>query len=394
MRNFKFYTPTKIYFGTDAESFIGEDLKGRGATKVLIHYGSERVRKNGLFDKVAAQLEAAGIDYVALGGVQPNPTIQLARRGIELCRKEGVDFLLAVGGGSVLDSTKAIRLGLSQDIDPWESITKGINPAHPFPMGCVLTMAAAGSEMSNSCVLTDAERHLKRGCNFDGNRPDVAFMNPENTLSTPAYQTAAGITDIMMHSMERYLTNEPATPLTDAVCLGILRTVKEEGAALMKDLNNVELRGEIMWAGTISHNNLTELGRAKRTFTAHRIEHDISGVHDVTHGAGLAVVFPAWCLAEALYGPERFYSLMHELWDAPQADTEEEMLESVKAGVANMRAYYKSLGMPTTMAELGVSPDEYEYISGLTTGGGEILAPSFRGKLTQQDIIEIYKLAE
>ena len=394
MRNFTYYTPTKIYFGDDAEMHVGEDLKKRGATKVLIHYGSERIRKNGLFDRVACQLDEQGIAYVALGGVQPNPTIQFARQGIELCRREGVDFLLAIGGGSVLDSTKAIRLGLSLNIDPWEAITKGISPDNPVPMGSILTMAAAGSEMSNSCVLTDEERHLKRGCNFDGNRPTVAFMNPALTATTPAYQTAAGITDIMMHSMERYLTNEPATPLTDAVCLGILRTVKEQGALLMKDLTNVELRGEIMWASSISHNNLTELGRAKRTFTAHRIEHDISGVHDVTHGAGLAVVFPAWCLAEAPYGVERFYSLMHELWDAPEADTESEMLESVKAGVENMRAYYRSIGMPTHMSELGVDPSEYEYISGLTTNGGTLEAPSFRGKLTQQDIIDIYRLAE
>ncbi len=394
MRNFTFYTPTKIYFGDDAEMHVGEELKKRGAKKVLIHYGSERIRGNGLFDSITAQLDAQGIGYVALGGVQPNPTIQLARKGIELCRAEGVNFLLAVGGGSVIDSTKAIRLGLSLGIDPWEAVTKGIRPENPVPMGTVPTMAAAGSEMSNSCVMTDTESHLKRGCNFDENRPEVAFLNPALTVTTPAYQTAAGITDIMMHSMERYLSNEPATPLTDAVCLGILRSVRDEGALLMKDLTNVELRGEIMWASSIAHNNLTELGRSKRTFTAHRIEHDLSGVHDVTHGAGLAVIFPAWCLAEAPYGAERFYSLMHQLWDAPEADTETGMLESVKQGVENMRAYFRSIGMPTRMGELGIDPSEYEYISGLTTNGDTFRLPSFRGGLTQKDIIEIYKLAQ
>lgn len=394
MKNFCFYTPTKVYFGDDAEQHVGEELAARGATRVLIHYGSERIRRSGLLGSITSQLDSRGITWVTFGGVQPNPTIQLAREAVEFCRREGVDFLLAVGGGSVLDSTKAIRLSLALGVDPWEAVTKNLRPERPFPMACIPTMAAAGSEMSNSCVMTDAERHLKRGCNHDENRPDVAFMNPALTVTTPAYQTAAGITDIMMHSMERYLSNEPATPLTDAVCLAILRTVREQGALLMKDLSNVELRGEIMWASAIAHNNLTELGRAKRTFTGHKIEHDISGVHDVTHGAGLAVVFPAWCLAEAPYGVDRFYSLMRGLWDAPEAEGEAARLEAVRQGVANMREYFRSIGMPVTMGELGVDPSEYELISGLTTNGGTAKVASFRGQLTQQDIIDIYRLAE
>lgn len=391
MRSFTFYTPTKVFFGEDAESHIGPALKAYGAKKVLIHYGSDRIKKTGLFDKVTDQLRSVGIDYVELGGVEPNPKISMVRRGIELVKKEGVDFILGIGGGSVSDSAKGIRLGLSLDMDPWEALVSGKVAEHPFPMGLVLTISAAGSEMSNSLVLSNEELHLKRGANNDGNRMEFAFMNPANTLTTPPFQTAAGVTDIMMHTMERYCTNEPATPLTDALAIAILKTVKEYGKRVYEHPDDLEARGEIMWASTVSHNNLTELGRAKRTFTGHRIEHDISGVHDnVTHGAGLATVFPAWCLYEAPCDYGRFASLMREVWDAKSTDD----AEAVKEGVANMRAFYKSIGMPTTMSELGVDPSEYEYISGLTTNGGANPIPSFRGVLTQEDIINIYKLAE
>ena len=391
MLPFTYYTPTKVYFGADAEDHIGADLKSRGATKVLIHYGSERIKKDGLFDRVVGQLDGAGIAWVELGGVEPNPKVTLVRKGIELCRAEGVDFILGVGGGSVADSCKAMRLGLALDVDPWEAVTKNMVPAKPFPMGIVLTMAAAGSEMSNSCVLSDAGAHLKRGCNHDANRPEVAFMNPANTLTVPPYQTAAGVVDIMMHTMERFLFNAPETPLTDAIAVAILRTVRDCGTRLIAEPFDLDARADVMWASSLAHNNLTECGRGK-TFTAHKIEHDISGAHDnVTHGAGLAVVFPAWVLYEYKCDVDRFADWAVRVWDAEMHEDKE---QTVLEGVEKMRAYFRSLGMPTHMSELGVTPDEYEYISGLTTNGGANTIPSYRGALTQEDIIAIYKLAE
>ena len=391
MKPFTYYTPTKVFFGEDAESHIGEALKSRGVKKALLHYGGGSIKKIGLYDKVVSQLNEAGTPFVALGGVEPNPKIGLVRKGVELCRAEGVDFLLGVGGGSVSDSCKAIGMGLATGLDPWEVVVKNIAPEHPFPMGLVLTISAAGSEMSNSCVITNEESNLKRGCNHDANRPAFAFLNPANTLSVPKYQTAAGVVDIMMHTMERYLTNEPETPLTDRIAEGLLKTVKEYGARLMEDPQDLEARAQIMWASTLGHNDITGCGRNK-TFTAHKIEHDLSGVHDnITHGAGLAVVFPAWVRYEYKHGVDRFYQWAVHVWDAaPGEDKERAILE----GIDHMVDFFRSLGMPTTIGELGVKPEEYETISKLTTDGDSKKLASFGGPLTSAEIREIYRLAE
>ncbi len=391
MKSFTYYTPTKVFFGEDAESHIGEALKGYGVKKVLLHYGGGSIKRIGLYDKVVAQLNGAGIPFVEVGGVEPNPKISLVRKTVELCRAEGVDFLLGVGGGSVSDSCKAVGLGLATGLDPWEAVVKNIVPEKPFPMGLVLTIAAAGSEMSNSCVITNEEKHLKRGCNHDANRPTFAFMNPANTLSVSPFQTAAGVVDIMMHTMERYLTNEPDTMLTDRIAEGLLRTVRECGARLMKDPADLEARAQVMWASTLAHNDLTGCGRNK-TFTVHKIEHDLSGVHDnITHGAGLAVMFPAWVRYEYRNGLHRFAQWAVNIWDAaPGDDPEQTILE----GVENMVSYFRSLDMPTTMEELGIKPEEYAYISQLTTDGDSKKLPSFGGPLTSREIQEIYRLAE
>ena len=302
-----------------------------------------------------------------------------------------MDFLLGVGGGSVSDSCKAVGLGLATGRDPWEAVVKNIVPEKPFPMGLVLTIAAAGSEMSNSCVITNEEKHLKRGCNHDANRPTFAFMNPANTLSVSPFQTAAGVVDIMMHTMERYLTNEPDTMLTDRIAEGLLRTVRECGARLMKDPADLEARAQVMWASTLAHNDLTGCGRNK-TFTVHKIEHDLSGVHDnITHGAGLAVMFPAWVRYEYRNGLHRFAQWAVNIWDAAPGDNPE---QTILEGVENMVSYFRSLDMPTTMEELGIKPEEYAYISQLTTDGDSKKLPSFGGPLTSREIQEIYRLAE
>jgi alcohol dehydrogenase YqhD (iron-dependent ADH family) len=258
-------------------------------------------------------------------------------------------------------------------------------------MGAVLTLAAAGSEMSDSCVLTNEEAGLKRGINGSHNRMTFAFMNPVNTVSVPAWQTAAGTVDIMIHTMERFLTDEEATPLTDNIAVGIMRRVIECGATLRDDPSDIAARADMMWASSLAHNDLTGCGRHK-TFTAHKIEHDFSGLHDnITHGAGLSVIFPAWVMHEYKMGPERFAEWAVRIWDAEPG---EDLEATIKDGVRRMRTFYKSLGMPVTIEELGITPDEYEKLADLTTSCGTKTLPSFGHALTKADIIDIYRLAE
>lgn len=392
MDSFVYYAPTKVFFGRDAESHIGEALKSRGYKKILLHYGGGSIKKNGLYDRVTAELNRAEIPFIEIGGVEPNPKVELVREAVKVCRREGVDFILGVGGGSVSDSAKAIALSVNSELDPWEVIITNTAPAKPLGMGLVLTIAAAGSEMSNSCVITNGELNLKRGCNNDQNRPVFAWMNPENTLTVPAYHTAAGAVDIMIHTMERFLTSDPVTPLTDSIAVGLLRSVIDSGNKLAKNPSDYEARSEIMWASSLAHNDLTGCGRNK-TFTAHKIEHDLSGMHDsITHGAGLAVVFPAWCTYSYKDGIDRFYEWAVRVWDAKKCDDKG---KTILEGIANMKKTYISWGMPATMAELGVKPEEYEAIASLTTANDTSKTVSFGGKrLGTKEIIEIYKLME
>ncbi|MEG1642011.1 MAG: iron-containing alcohol dehydrogenase [Synergistaceae bacterium] len=392
MNSFVYYTPTKVFFGEDAESHIGEALKSYGATKVMLHYGGGSIKKNGLYDRVVAELNKAEIPFVDFGGVEPNPKVELVREAVKVCREAGVDFILGVGGGSVSDSAKAISFAVPSALDAWDIIVNNMPPKKPIGMGLVLTIAAAGSEMSNSCVITNGATNLKRGCNNDQARPVFAFLNPKNTLTVPAYHTSAGAVDIMMHTMERYLTSDPDMPLTDSFAEGLLSSTIESGNRLSVNPNDTEARGEIMWASSLAHNDITGCGR-NRTFTAHKIEHDISGYHDeVTHGAGLAVVFPAWCKYSYKDGIDRFYKWAVKVWGAGQNENKE---EAILEGIKNMQNCYKNWGMPITMAELGVKPDEYETIANLTTSNDSVKLKSFGGKLLgTKEIIEIYKLME
>ena len=397
MKSFTLYTPTRIFFGEDADSNIGPALSSYGFKKVMIHYGSNRVVNNDLMKKVTDQLDQAGIAYCELGGVEPNPKITLVRKGVEFAREQQVDFILGIGGGSVCDSSKAIALGLATGMDPWDVISNGVKPEKPFPVGVVLTMAAAGSEMSNSCVITNSELSLKRSTNQDANRMLVAFMNPRNTITVPPFQTAAGSVDMMMHTMERYLTDEPATPLTDGIAVSLLRTVREQTELVVKDPSNVEARGELMWASSLAHNCLTGCGR-NMTFTVHKLEHDFSGFKDsITHGAGLAVLFPAWVLHEYKHGIDRFYTWARDVWDADPdgtAATDEQKEQAILAGVSNLKKTYSSWGMPSTLADLGISPSDYETVANLTTNNGTKTIPSFGRQIGKEEILEIYKLAE
>ena len=288
MNNFTFYAPTKVVFGKGTESQVGALVAAQNCKKVLLHYGSGSVKKTGLLDRVKKSLDESGISYVELGGVVPNPRLSLVREGIALCKKEGVDFLLAVGGGSVIDSAKAIGYGCANDFDVWDIFERKNQPKACLPVGVVLTIAAAGSEMSNSAVITNEDGWKKRGSNSDTCRPKFAIMNPELTMTLPEYQTMCGSTDILMHTMERYFTSQGNMELTDSIAEGLMRTVISNTKILLKNPKDYDARAEIMWASSLSHNDLTGLGNGGNDFASHRLEHELGGMFDVAHGAGLA----------------------------------------------------------------------------------------------------------
>ncbi len=398
MQSFIYNTPTKIIFGIDAETHIAEELTRLKVKKVLLHYGSDRIKNNGLFSKVVDQLDKADIEYIELGGVQPNPKIELVREGVELCKQNDVDFILAIGGGSVVDSSKAMAIGLATGLDPWKVITDHIVPKDEFKIGVVLTIAAAGSEMSSSVVITDPERNLKRSTSLETIRPAIAFMNPQNTVSVSPFQTAAGSVDILMHTMERYLTDEAPTPLTDALAEGLVRCVIEQTNRVLANPEDIDARAEIMWASSLSHNGLTGCGRSM-TFTAHKIEHDLSGFKDeITHGAGLAVVFPAWCEYERKRRIERFYTWAKNMWgvdkDGLCAGDEEKMDEAILEGIQTMKETFKSWNMPQNLDDLGIKPADYDTVIALTTENNTRQIPSFGRFIGADEIREIYSLME
>ncbi|NBI83876.1 iron-containing alcohol dehydrogenase [Clostridiaceae bacterium] len=390
MNNFVFCTPTKVIFGKGIEPTIGEHLRSFGAEKVLLHYGGGSAKRSGLLDQVTASLESAGLPYVELGGVAPNPKLSLIRKGIALCREEGVNFLLAVGGGSVIDSAKAIGVGLANGCDPWDFIESKTAPAKCAPVGVVLTLSAAGSEMSNSDVITNDENQLKRGITSEAVRPVVAFLNPENTYTVSKFQTGCGIVDTMMHTLERYFTGDSDCDLTDRLAEGLLIAVRDAGRAAIANPEDYNARATLMWASSLSHNDVTGCGK-NRKFPVHKIEHDISGVHDnVAHGAGLAVLFPAWAEYVLQYDVMKFAQLAARVWGVEMNFDHPEV--TAREGIRAMRAYFREIGMPTTMGELGISPDGYEEIVEKTTLGGTVLKSYL--PLGREEILEIYRLAE
>lgn len=390
MNNFTFCTPTKVIFGRDIEGSIGETLRGYGAGKVLVHFGGGSVKRSGLLQKVTASLDAAGLPYVELGGVEPNPKLSFIRKGIELCRAEGVDFLLAVGGGSVIDSVKAIGVGLANGCDPWDFIVSGTAPAKCTPLATVLTIAAAGSEMSNSDVITNDETQLKRGITSEAVRPVVSFLNPENTFTVSKFQTGCGIVDTMMHTLERYFTGDADCDLTDRLAEGLLIAVRDAGRAAIAKPDDYHARATLMWASSLSHNDLTGCGK-NRKFPVHKIEHDISGVHDnVAHGAGLAVLFPAWAEFVMEHDLMKFAQLANRVWGVEMNFDHPEV--TAHGGIRAMRAYFKEIGMPTTMGELGLKPEDYDEIIAKTTANGNKVKSYV--PLGREELLAIYKLAE
>ncbi len=357
MFDFKYFTPTKVIFGKNTESKVAELVKEFGGTKLLIHYGGGSVVRSGLLKRVTDCLDAAGIGYVTLGGAVPNPHLGLVYEGIELCKKENVDFLLAVGGGSAIDSAKAIGYGLANEGDVWDFYDYKRQAKGCLPLGVILTLAATGSEMSDSSVITKEEGLVKRGYSSDYARPKFAIMNPELTMTLPDYQTACGCTDIMMHTMERYFTNGGNMEITDALAEGLLRTVKKNALTLCKNPKDYDARAEVMWAGSLAHNGLTGCGNDGGDWMTHKLEHELGGLYDVAHGAGLAAIWGTWARYVYKNCLPRFVKFALNVMEVENKGSDEEI---ALAGIEAMEDFYRSINMPTNLRELGVEPTEDE----------------------------------
>ena len=389
MNNFTFYSPTCFVFGKDAENQAGGLVKRFGGSKVLIHYGGGSVVRSGLLGRVKASLEAENIPYFELGGVQPNPRSGLVYKGIELCRKENIDFVLAVGGGSTIDSSKAIAAGTVYSGDFWDFYSgKYIEQA--LPVGTVLTIAAAGSEGSPDSVITKEEGMFKRGATGDAIRPKFSILNPALTQTLPPYQTAAGITDIMAHLYERYLTNTKEVEVTDRMIEALLLTMVHEGPRVIADPNNYEARANIMWAGMMAHNNSCGVGRSQ-DWNSHDIEHELSATYDCAHGAGLAVTMPAVFTYVMNHDVMRFAQVAVRVWGCQMDFAHPEV--TAKAGIEALRSFLISIGMPKNFAELGAKEEDIpQMVESLCRGNGRDGKLHGFVELDEADCTNIYKL--
>jgi alcohol dehydrogenase YqhD (iron-dependent ADH family) len=389
MNNFTFYSPTYFAFGKDEESKTGKLVKRFGGNKVLIHYGGGSVVRSGLLDRVKASLKEEGIEFVELGGVMPNPRSGLVYEGIDLCRKEKVDFILAVGGGSSIDSAKAIAAGTVYEGDFWD-FYQGKPVSKALPVGTVLTIAAAGSEGSPDTVITNENGMLKRGASGESLRPVFSILNPALTETLPAYQTACGVTDIMAHLFERYFTTTEEVETTDRMIEGLLLAMIHEAPRAIKDPNNYQARANIMWAGMMAHNNSVGVGRAQ-DWASHGIEHELSAVYDCAHGAGLAVVFPAWMTYNMKHDVNRFAQLAVRVWGCQMDFAHPE--NTAKAGIEALKRFFKSIGMPLTFAELGAKEEDIEKMAHTACyGNGNKGTIGGFVKLDENDVINIYRL--
>lgn len=392
IKDFNFYSPTQVVFGKSAEEQLAALVKRYGGTRVLVHYGGGSARRSGLLDKVFGLLSDAGIGYVELGGVVPNPLLSLVKDGIALCRKEKIDFILAVGGGSVIDSAKAIAYGVPYDGDPWDFWDGKAVPQSSLPVGTILTIPAAGSEMSDSCVVTRDEDQNKRGFNNDLCRCKFAIMNPERTYTLPPYQTAAGATDIMMHTMERYFSRYEGMTLTDSIAEALLRTVKDSVFEVLKNPADYRHRAQIMWAGSLSHNNLTECGLEK-DFATHRLEHELSALFGVTHGAGLAAMWGSWARFVMPKHVSRFVQYAINVMGVTNDLTDPE--GTALRGIEATERFFHAIGMPTSIHELlgrKVTDDEIALMVRKCSRGGTITLGSIE-KIGPKEMETIYRMA-
>ena len=387
MNNFQFYSPTEFVFGKDTEAQVGTLVKKHGGTKVLLHYGGQSAVRSGLLGRVKQSLAEQNIPFVELGGVKPNPRDTLVYEGIGLCRSEKVDFLLAVGGGSVIDSAKAIAMGVPYEGDFWDFYS-GKNPSAALPVGTVLTIAAAGSEGSGDSVITKEDGGLKRGAGSDLIRPRFSVLDPALTCTLPPYQTACGATDIMAHVFERYFTNTTEVEITDRLCEAVLLTMVKETPRVIADPDNYQARANIMWAGTVAHTNIVGVGR-EQDWNSHGIEHELSALYDCAHGAGLAVIMPAWMEFVYKHDTMRFAQAAVRVWGCQMNFAHPEV--TALEGIRRFREFLHSIGMPVNFAELGAREEDIPLLvrkfgigSGRTGGFAALSA---------EDIAEIYRIA-
>ena len=360
MKDFNYYAPTEVVFGEQSEEQVAALVKKYGGTKVLVHYGGQSAQRSGLLDKICGLLKEGGIEYITLGGVVPNPRLSLAQKGIDLCRQEGVDFILAVGGGSVIDSSKCIAYGVCFEGDVWDIYLGKAEPTRMLPVASVLTIPAAGSEMSEASVITNADAPresggrllpggTKLGYSNDMSRPKFAIMNPRRTFTLPPYQTAAGVTDMMMHTMERYFTKDDDMDLTTDLAEAVLRRMKTAVFDVLKNPEDYRQRAQIMWGGSVAHNGLTGCG-VHDDWATHQLEHELSGMFDVTHGAGLAAIWPSWARYVMHENLRRFVRFAVNVMDVPNDFTDPE--GTALKGIEAMERFYHAIGMPINIKEL------------------------------------------
>ena len=395
MDNFEFHNPTKVIFGKDAEERAGKEIKALGGHKVLVHFGGDYLQKSGTLDKVHKGLTDAGLSYVDLDGVVPNPRLSLVKEGIELAKREGVDFILPIGGGSAIDSAKGIAYGLANDFELEELLMGNVTTNKIAPIGCISTIAATGSETSNSMVITiedyKGEKNLKRSYNHDCARPLFACMNPELTYTLPEYQTTSGASDIMMHTMERYFTNTKDVELIDNIAEGLLVAVKDATLKVVKQPDDYASRATLMWAGSISHNGLTGTGR-QSDFASHKMEHELGGMYDVAHGAGLCAIWGSWARYVLDVNPERFAQFAVNVFGVKENFYN--VKETALLGIEAWEDWCRKIGMPTNLHELGVNPtdDEIDEMAEkcMQVGGGSI---GFFKTLYKEDVINIFNMA-
>ena len=387
MNNFNFYSPTYFSFGKNAESDVADLIKRFGGTRILIHYGSGSIIKNGLLDKVRNALAAQSLFTIELGGVVPNPRSGLVYQGIEICKAQKIDFILAIGGGSVIDSAKAIAIGSLYDGDFWD-FYQGKPVEEAISIGTILTLPAAGSEGSCGTVITHEKGMLKRSCDNDVMRPVFSILNPELTFSLPEYQTACGATDMMAHVMERYFTNIQNVEITDRICEGILLTVINEVPKVLENPTNYDARANLMWAGMVAHNDSCGVGRVG-DWASHQMEHELSGLYDVAHGAGLAVMFPAWMKYVMHHDVMRFAQFAVRVWGC-EMDFQNPEKTAIK-GIECYEQFLTSIGMPIRFSQLGAKAEDIPTLL-KTMGLGKNTVGSFV-KLTEVDVMKIFNLA-
>ncbi len=394
MLNFEYYSPTKVVFGRDVEKETGALVAQNGATKVLVHYGGGSAERSGVLDTVYQSLKDAGVDYVTLGGVVPNPTVEMVRKGAALCKKEKVDFVLAVGGGSVIDSAKGIAYGAVTDADVWRFYTAEATPEKALPVGAVLTLAAAGSELSNSSVLTDEESGEKRGVRNDICRCRFAVMNPQLTTTVPAYHTAAGCADIILHTVERYFTPYQTMQLTDGIAAALVRTVIDSARILTREPENYDARAEVMWASSLSHNDLTGLGGGGGDWACHQLSHVLSARYDMSHGAALTAVWGSWARYVYEENIERFADFAENVMQVPFDDADDEA-HLAELGIEALEEFFWALELPTSLAEadIEVTAGEIQQMALQCTYGNTRTIGAIK-ELGEKEIIDIFTAAQ